>query len=174
MFAVFPPQQFMRSADYYPMLRPLLQRMIPRRHVDAFKAHGKLVESKALHRFNLKTDRLDLMSKMAAPEGGLTDKDFIASSDVILIGGSETTATLLSGLTYLLLKHPRVLQKLVNEIRTRFQSEEEIDYAGVNSLDYMLACIDETFRLYPPVPSALLRRTTEEAEICGKMVPANV
>lgn len=127
-----------------------------------------------MHRFTMKTDRLDLMSKMAAPESGLTDKDFIASSDVILVGGSETTATLLSGLTYLLLKHPRALQKLVDEIRTKFQSEEEIDYNTVNSLEYMLACIDEAFRLYPPIPGALLRKTTEGAAICGKFVPPGV
>lgn len=164
----------MRSADYYPMLRPLLRWMIPKRHLAAFRAHGELVEHKALHRFHLKSDRLDLMSKMAAPEGGLTDADFIASSDVILVGGSETTATLLSGLTYLLLKNPGALRKLEDEIRTKFKSEEEIDYVGVNSLDYMLACIDETFRLYPPVPGALLRRTTEQAEIAGKMVPPDV
>lgn len=117
-----------------------------------------------MHRFTMKTDRLDLMSKMAAPESGLTDKDFIASSDVILVGGSETTATLLSGLTYLLLKHPRALQKLVDEIRTKFQSEEEIDYNTVNSLEYMLACIDEAFRLYPPIPGALLRKRPKELQ----------
>jgi cytochrome P450 len=43
----------------------------------------------------------------------------------------------------------------------------------VNTLDYMLACIDETFRLYPPVPGALPRRTAIGDNLAGKYVPAN-
>lgn len=67
-----------------------------------------------------------------------------------------------------------MLQKLVHEIRSKFQCEEDINFTGVNSLDYMLACIDEAFRLYPPVPAALLRKTREGDVICGQYVPPNV
>ena len=52
--------------------------------------------------------------------------------------------------------------------------QENIDFTGVNSLDYMLACIDEAFRLYPPIPGALLRKTREDDIICGQYVPPNV
>ena len=139
-----------------------------------FQNHILLVKNKALHRLSIKTDRVDLMSKMASPSSGLSQEEFIASGDTVLLGGSETTAALLAGLTYFLLKNPKALKKLTQEIRTKFNSEEEIDFSGVSSLEYMLACIDEAFRLYPPVPGALLRKTREPDIIAGNMVPPNV
>jgi cytochrome P450 len=104
-------------------------------------AHIALMKHKAMHRLQLKTDRLDFMTRMAAQDNGLTPEEFIASADTIFLGGSETTATLLSGITYFLLRHPRVYKQVVNEIRTKFTSEDQIDLASVNTLDYMLACL---------------------------------
>lgn len=167
-------QSMMRAMDYYPLFKRLFLLMIPKSVLKGFEYHLQFIKKKAGHRLRLETERLDLMTKMAAKDSGLTEEEFIASGDTILLGGSETTSTLLSGLTYYLLKNPQALTKLVSEIRTKFSSEEEIDFAGVNSLDYMLACIDEAFRLYPPVPGALLRRTREGDTICGKHVPPHV
>jgi cytochrome P450 len=98
---------------------------------------------------------------------GLSVEQFVASSDTVLLGGSETTSTLLSGITYYLVQHPKTLEKLVQEIRSKFTSEDQIDLPGVNSRNYMLACLQETFRLYPPVPGALPRRTREEDIFAG-------
>lgn len=164
----------MRASDYYPPFKRMLFMLAGKDTAKGYQAHLQYVKSKALDRLNMETDRLDLMSKMAAPESGLTAEEFIATSDTVLLGESETTATLLSGLTYYLVKNPRALTKLVEEIRNHFKSEEEIDFQGVNSLEYMLACINEAFRLYPPVPGALLRRTREGDTICGKYVPPDV
>ncbi|KAL6231961.1 hypothetical protein BDW75DRAFT_247543 [Aspergillus navahoensis] len=163
----------MRATDYYPLLKRIILTFIPKRVFQGFANHVKYMKEKALNRLHMKTDRLDFMTRMAAPGAGLTEEEFIASADTVLLGGSETTATLLSGVTYYLLKNPRVLQKLVEEIRTKFQSEEDITLAGVNSLNYMLACLDEAFRLYPPVAGALPRRTREGDTIGGKYVTPN-
>lgn len=80
-----------------------------------------------------------------------------ANSSILIIAGSETTATVLAGVTYLLLKNPDKMKKLVEEVRTMFASEEEIDLTSVNRLTYMLACLDEALRMYPPVPTGLPR-----------------
>lgn len=164
----------MRAMDHYPLFKRLSMMMVSQATLNGFQAHVEFIKKKALHRLSLPEGRPDLMGKMAAKDSGITHEEFIASSDSVLLGGSETSATLLSGLTYYLLKNPRVLQKLVHEIRTKFQREEDINFIGVNSLDYMLACIDEAFRLYPPVPAALLRKTREGDVICGQYVPPNV
>lgn len=164
----------MRAMDYYPLFKRLAMMMVSQATLNGFQAHVEYVKKKALHRLIQPEGRADLMGKMAAKDSGISREEFIASADTVLLGGSETSAALLSGLTYYLLKHPRVLQKLVHEIRAKFQREEDIDFAGVNSLDYMLACIDEAFRLYPPVPGALLRKTREDDVICGQYVPPNV
>jgi cytochrome P450 len=117
----------------------------------------------------MKTSRPDFMTRMTAP-GMLSAGESVASADTVLLGGSETTATLLSGVTYYLLMNPTALQKLVQEIRSTFSTKEDITFASVGSLTYLLACLDEAFRLYPPVPGTLPRRTCETDTIGGKLV----
>lgn len=73
------------------------------------------------------------------------------------MAGSETTATLLAGVTYLLLSNPDTLKKLTDEVRTTFKEESDITMTSVNQLTYMLACLNEALRVYPPVPTGLPR-----------------
>jgi len=105
-------------------------------------------------------------------EKGMTKEEIFGVSNLLIIAGSETTATLLSGATYHLLRNPRVMQKLVAEVRSKFTSEDQINLIGVNSLDYMLAVLDEALRLYPPAPSGLPRVVPKGGDtICGRWVP---
>lgn len=98
-----------------------------------------------------------------------------ANSSILIIAGSETTATVLAGVTYLLLKNRDKMKKLVEEVRTMFASEEEIDLTSVNRLTYMLACLDEALRMYPPVPTGLPREVPKGgATVCGQYIPENV
>ena len=83
---------------------------------------------------------------------GLTKDEMVSNASLLVLAGSETTATLLSGTTYLLLKNQDKYQKLVSEVRDGFNSQDEIDMNSVGKLDYMLAVLDEAMRLYPPVP----------------------
>jgi cytochrome P450 len=68
----------------------------------------------------------------------------------ITLAGSETTASLLSGVVYYLLVNQSILETLVKEIRTTFHSEDEINMAGTSSLKYELAVIEECLRIFPP------------------------
>lgn len=81
----------------------------------------------------------------------------------------------MSGVTYLLLTNPTAYQKLKEEVRTVFQSQEDIDLISVNKLPYMLACLDEAMRMYPPIANGLPRVCPEGgAKVVGEYVPANV
>lgn len=98
-----------------------------------------------------------------------------AHANVLILAGSETTATTLSGTTYLLCTHPAVLSKLAAEVRTTFKSEREIDLFSVQKLPYMLAVLDEAMRVYPPVPSAIPRTTPCSGNVVlGEYLPGNV
>jgi len=68
----------------------------------------------------------------------------------ITLAGSETTASLLSGVVYYLLINPSLLKALVKEIRTTFQTDDEINMASTSGLKYELAVIDEGLRMFPP------------------------
>jgi cytochrome P450 len=68
----------------------------------------------------------------------------------ITLAGSETTASLLSGVTYHLLHNRSILEILVKEIRTSFQNEDEINMVSTSGLKYELAVIEEGLRIFPP------------------------
>ena len=57
-----------------------------------------------------------------------------------------------TGMTYLLLTNPRVRARLTQEIREAFKDPDDITVVGVNQCNYLLACIEEALRVYPPSP----------------------
>jgi cytochrome P450 len=95
------------------------------------------------------------------------------TSNTLIIAGSETTATLLTAVTYLLLTHPDAMAKATAEIRSSFASDEEITVVSVNKLKYTIACLSEALRRYPPVPIGLPREVPEGGDVIdGVPVPA--
>lgn len=65
-------------------------------------------------------------------------KTLMINSMVLIVAGSDTAATLLSGLLYLLLKNPECLQKITSEVRSAFKSEDEICFSSVQNLPYSM------------------------------------
>jgi cytochrome P450 len=107
--------------------------------------------------------------------GGMSRKEMYGNSNIFMIAGTETTATLLSGLTYYLLVNPDKMKKLTSEIRHGFVTEDEITIERLQALKYLNACLEEGLRMYPPVPSGLPRNVPPGgAEIDGQSVPAGV
>jgi cytochrome P450 len=96
----------------------------------------------------------------------------LTNASLLIIAGSETTATSLSGVTYLLLKNPECMRKLTEEVRSTFRTEDEITMTSVGILPYMLACLNEGLRRYPPASFGLPRVTPKGgARIAGVFVP---
>jgi cytochrome P450 len=107
----------------------------------------------------------------------LSDDELAANTDILMVAGSETTATLLAGVIYLLLANPNKLRKVKQEVRSAFETIDEISFAAASmKLPYTLACLTEALRLYPPVPVPLLRETLPDqmTPIAGHLIPANV
>ncbi|KAF2719107.1 cytochrome P450 [Polychaeton citri CBS 116435] len=105
---------------------------------------------------------------------GMTQDEMEANVSVMVLGGSETTATVLSGVTYLLLKHPDKLAKLVGEIRSTFEKDDDITLFSVSKLQYLHAVLDESMRLYMAVPIPMSRIPPKGGGIvCGEWLPEN-
>lgn len=106
--------------------------------------------------------------------GGLNFQEVCEQAAVVVVAGSETTASVLSAVTYLLLTNPSVLAKLATIIRTTFKLEADINSITVNNIDYLLAVLSEALRLCPPVPGFFARITPPEGcVIAGNFVPGN-
>lgn len=108
-------------------------------------------------------------------ELGLTFAHLAGNASLLVVAGSETTATLLSGATYLLVSNRRVLDRVAKEVRETFASADDINLSSVGGLSYMLAVLNESFRCYPPVTSNLVRRVPPGGQtIAGHYVPVGV
>lgn len=124
-------------------------------------------------RTSLTVERPDLIEGLLRLKG--MDRDLLRlNSSTLIIAGSETTATLLTGVTYLLLRNPDKLARLQEEVRSAFADDKEITLTSVANLHYMLACLDEGLRIYPPVAGGLPRVVPAGgATIAGSFVPEN-
>jgi cytochrome P450 len=98
-----------------------------------------------------------IIKNQEVQEKALTRDEMDSNAILFLAAGSETTATTLSGDTYLLLSNPQKYAALVSEIRNKFSSASEITIEEVNTLDYMTACLKEGLRYYPPIPTGFPR-----------------
>ena len=74
----------------------------------------------------------------------------------ILLAGRDTTAGLLGWLFHVLARHPETYSKLRNLILEDFGSYDhpkEITLTRLRDCHYLRYCLNETLRLYPPVPA---------------------
>lgn len=148
----------------------------PQRQTAAF------AEQRVKERLNLEkmeeTKRPDFVASMtSAKKDGLEFSHLEIQENMrfLVLAGSETTATALSGAAFYLCRHKEVQKRLAEEVRGSFKTEEEIDMHSVARLKYMLAVLDETLRCYPPVSGTMPRTCQEEGDvICGMPVPGGV
>lgn len=105
-------------------------------------------------------------------KNGMTVEEMYTTAQVLIVAGSETTATGLTAATYFLLSNSRSWQKLCSEIRNRFREEKDITIQSTAGLTYLNAVIDETLRLCPPGPGTFPRTVPSSGRIiCGQWVP---
>ncbi|KAF4448963.1 cytochrome P450 [Fusarium albosuccineum] len=159
----------------YPSLEKLLASFIPKEIKAKFEQHNQLSAEKVRKRLSIVTKRPDFMDSMTrkgAKEGEITFDELASNAGLLIMAGSETTATLLSAAVFYLATHPHVLTRLTEEVRSAFTTEDEIDLLSVQKLPYLLAVLDETLRIHPPVPSGSPRRIAPGGDvIVGQYVP---
>jgi cytochrome P450 len=168
---------FVKIKDKYPVITPLLMAFLPKRLRTARQFQDKYTKETVQKRLanvaaHGRGDFMDSMLRHRGEKDGLSDRELEQNASILIIAGSETTATLLSGVTYWLLRSPEALAKVTDEVRSAFQTEADISLQDVGTrLPYMLACLDEAFRMYPPVPSGLQRRVLTPSIIAGYNIP---
>lgn len=154
----------------YPFISKFLM-WLDRNKILAAREKGfRFAEERVNHRIASTTDRQDFLARILGHEGKereMSRAEIEATSSLLILGGSDTTATLLSGTVYYLLQNPEVKEKLVAEIRDRFVDEAEISLTTVNKLPYLLATLEETMRMYPPVALGSPRVTGNEGVVLG-------
>jgi cytochrome P450 len=104
------------------------------------------------------------------PEKGLTSKQIRNELIVLFMAGHETTANTLAWAWYLVSQCPEVEQRLQAEV-DEVLGNRSATFEDFSKLTYTQAIIEETLRLYPPVP-ILSREAKEEDTIRNRRIPA--
>ncbi|XP_025103422.1 cytochrome P450 3A5-like [Pomacea canaliculata] len=102
----------------------------------------------------------------------MTREEVAGQGFVILIGSYETTTTTLQYLTYNLAKNQDVQQRVYEEMRDEL-GDEDPTYDNVGRLKYLDTVIQETLRVFPPVP-LITRKALESRTIKGVTIPAGM
>ncbi|CAG9996248.1 unnamed protein product [Clonostachys byssicola] len=144
----------------YPGLQTLIEFFVPAAQKELPARHQKMTDDKVARRLANTTDRQDFMTPLLKNKGHqepLTTAELSSEMFSVIVAGSETTATALSATLYFLARNRDKLKKLQQEIRNAFKSEDEINMLSTNSLEYTTAVLEESMRVYPPVPIGMPR-----------------
>lgn len=166
-----------RPLAIYPFLAPIVRKLTPKKLAKMREEHFALSSAKVHHRLETKTDRPDFMTFVLRfnDDRSMSTREIEANSAVLILAGSETTASLLSGLTFYMLGNPSAYQKLVSEVRGSFKDYSDINFLGVSQLSYLNAALEEALRVYPPVPATIPRVVPKGGAIIdGEYIPEGV
>lgn len=99
----------------------------------------------------------------------------LLTAGLLLAAGFETTSSLVTATLYLLLRNPHCLEKVTREVRSSFKSQDDISFAALDNLTYIVACLNEALRWDPPIAGGLPRAVMKGGTaIAGRPVPENV
>jgi cytochrome P450 len=109
-------------------------------------------------------------------EDQLTRPELYENGFTLVAAGSETMASLLSGLTFFLCTNPMVLKKVQQEVRMMFKEDKDITQQSVNELPYMIAVLSESLRIHPGTGFGLPRLIHSKGGqmVAGVWVPEKV
>lgn len=166
---------------FFPVLERMMLYTLPKRvkqqRIDHFNMSKNKVHQRIEAQRKLTGRNVDFMDYVLRhnDEKGMSLPEIEATFNILVVAGSETTATTLAGIMNYLLKDVAILESLVREIRGSFASASEITAERVSKLAYLNMVIEEGLRLCQPVPLGSPRRVPlGGAIVCGHWLPENV
>ncbi|KAL6704221.1 hypothetical protein ACN47E_008478 [Coniothyrium glycines] len=128
--------------------------------------------SKRLEKSN--EERPDIFGYVLNNHGDIMSRPLMnANANMLMVAGTETTATTLTAVTYLLVSNLGKMKKLTEEVRA-FSGTSELTSAVLQKLRFLNAVIEEALRMYP-VGQVGLGSQREIAVggnvVCGQFLP---
>lgn len=132
---------------------------LPRIINNKARAHFTWASKQIEKRMSRDTERPDFMKYILnnSEEKGISRDEIDSNATLLILAGSETSATTCTAATWFLVKNPATLEKLQDEVRSSFKSIEQITVASASKLPYLHAVIQEALRLHPAQPISVTR-----------------
>ncbi|KAJ9131524.1 hypothetical protein P3X46_035179 [Hevea brasiliensis] len=147
------------------------------RRFDAFLT--EIVEDHKINGFNGAEMHNMLSTLISLKEEG--DSDGLKPTDTeikalllnMFTAGTDTSASTVEWAIAELIRHPRVLAKVQQELDSVIGRERLVTESDLAQLTYLQAIVKETFRLHPATPLSLPRIAANSCEINGYHIPKN-
>lgn len=141
---------------------------------DRMAVQGKQAEPDITHflieDFNA---RFGAPGKVGSEERETALRKLYFESRLVIIAGSDTTSSAMVFLFYHIVKEEGLLERLREEIEG-LVGGGDIDARSIQTAPLLNACINETLRLHPVVPSGLYRKAPPEGAFVGETwIPGN-
>ncbi|XP_061362144.1 cytochrome P450 71A1-like [Gastrolobium bilobum] len=147
------------------------------RALDAF-FDEVIAEHKRTKRDDGQSDNKDFVEiLLQIQEGGkydfqLTHDNIKALLMDMFAGGSDTTSTLLEWTFAELMRNPKAMKKVQEEVRRVVGYKSKVDENDVNGMNYLKCVVKETLRLRPPAPLLIPRETLSDVKVKGFDIPS--
>ncbi len=168
---------WLTALSYFPPADSVAKWCMPRFVSGKIRQSFEFTVKRIDWRMQQKTERPDIMTYIMQNNStqGMTRDEIDANMSVLILAGSETSATALSATTWYLLKNPETLDRLRKEIQGAFRTDNDINLSSVSTLPYLHAVLTEALRMHPPGPLTVPRIVTLGGlQICGVFVPEGV
>lgn len=143
---------------HFPPLKAswIIPRIVTKKARQHFEWGCKRIEK----RVQTETNRPDFMQHLLNninDEKGLSMDELNSTATLLILAGSDTSATTCTSTTWFFLQNPEIWRRLQAEVRGAFKSLEDITVASAARLPYLHAVIQEALRLHPTGPISVPR-----------------
>ncbi|KAA8645283.1 hypothetical protein EYZ11_003665 [Aspergillus tanneri] len=145
------------ACRFYPWLFNFLVKRMPKSAQVLVAKHQAITREKVQQRLRISVDRPDFLSHLQKTKHELTDGEMEVNASTLIVAGSHTLQTAITGIMFHLLQYPEALARVTAEIRSSFTTTEDMDARKLLKLPLLHAAIKEGIRLTSPVPLGLTR-----------------
>ncbi|TGO22395.1 hypothetical protein BPAE_0170g00060 [Botrytis paeoniae] len=164
------------ATRWYPMIETMVFKLLPKSVMEMQRKHSEFANDRINKRPNLEKQKPDFVASFMKDNldfHKISLKETQSNLAILLVAGTDATATSMSETLLYLIQNPPRLHKLVSEIRKTFHRKKDIEIATLRDLSYLNAVINEGLRLTNPVPGGLPRVVPPGGDIyADTFVPA--
>ena len=162
---------------YFPPANAILELITPKAALTGLIQVWNNIEINLSKRLVTSDSSPDVISHVVAANKGPSES-YMSHTEIeinalsLIVAGSESVTTVLTGVTNYLLREPVKLQRLVHEIRSTFPNESDISSVSTSRQRYLYAVLQEGMRLCPTIPDGMRRVVPKGgATVAGYFLP---
>lgn len=165
-------------SDFFPLLARFDLQGIGRRMKAISLQCERIIDSAINHYNDLENNgQIDFLgyllqlTKSEDPAMSLTIVQVKSMLMDIVIGGMDTSVTIVEWAMAEMLRHPNVMEEVQEELAKIVGLNSSIEEAHLSELKYLKAVVKETFRLHAPLPLLVPHCSSKSATVGGYMIP---